>query len=202
MSSFVDLFAQTSGADDPCAISCGSPIAKKYMGWIQETRMYRLIHWIRKFLPYRARISIAIRPSMKRKTEVCVVRQAVCSDVRSAWCTGSLPAHVRSDDLSISRSFAVRSSIVALARSLFRCSESDNSRYVLCSCTTFSFLCPSVHEGTDLHAFSDIEESDPFWSVQLVSAGAQHINVTFVYIDRDLPECLHGVCVEQDSVFM
>ena len=35
-----------------------------------------------------------------------------------------------------------------------------------------------------------------------MTAGAQHIDIVFVHIDRDLPEGLYGVGVEQDVMFM
>ena len=58
-----------------------------------------------------------------------------------------------------------------------------------------------MYEGFDLYAFTDIKETDSFWSVDLVSAGTQHINVVFIYIDRNLTKCLYCICVEQNAVF-
>ena len=49
--------------------------------------------------------------------------------------------------------------------------DTYDTRYVQSSSSTFSLLRTTVDEGKNLHAFSDIEESDSFWSVQLVSAG-------------------------------
>ncbi len=35
-----------------------------------------------------------------------------------------------------------------------------------------------------------------------MSAGAEHINVALIYIDRDLSESLYCICMEQDAMFM
>lgn len=54
----------------------------------------------------------------------------------------------------------------------------------------------------DLNTLTDIEEADSLRSVDLMSAGAEHINIELIYIDRDLAECLNSVCMEQDSMLM
>ena len=79
---------------------------------------------------------------------------------------------------------------------------SYDTRNVLCTCTTFSLLCSAMYEGADLNTLTDIEEADSLRSVDLMSAGAEHINIELIYIDRDLAECLNSVCMEQDSMLM
>ena len=59
-----------------------------------------------------------------------------------------------------------------------------------------------MYEGADLNTLTDIEEADSLRSVDLMSAGAEHINIELIYIDRDLAECLNSVCMEQDSMLM
>ena len=75
-----------------------------------------------------------------------------------------------------------------------------DTRNVLCTRTTFSLLCSAVYEGADLNALTNIEEADSLRSVDLMSAGAEHIDIELIYIDRDLSECLNSVCMEQDSM--
>ena len=59
-----------------------------------------------------------------------------------------------------------------------------------------------MYEGADLNALTDIEEADSLRSVDLMSAGAEHIDIELIYIDRDLAECLNSICMEQDSMLM
>ena len=59
-----------------------------------------------------------------------------------------------------------------------------------------------MNEGTDLHTLADVEESDALRAVQLVSAGAEHVDVILVYIDRQLAVCLHGIGVEQNAMLL
>ena len=35
-----------------------------------------------------------------------------------------------------------------------------------------------------------------------MAAGAEHVNMAFVYMDGNLAECLHSVRMEQDSMLM
>ena len=65
-----------------------------------------------------------------------------------------------------------------------------------------ALLCSSMNEGTDLHTLADVEKSDALRAVQLVSAGAEHVDVILVYIDRQLAVCLHGIGVEQNSMLL
>jgi len=57
-----------------------------------------------------------------------------------------------------------------------------------------------VDKGTDLDSFPDIKEADSLRSVQLVPAGAEHIDMTFIHIDRQLAISLYCVRMEQDIV--
>ena len=75
-------------------------------------------------------------------------------------------------------------------------SKSYDSRNVLCSCTTLSLLSPAVYKRTDLNSFSDIQETDSLWSVQLMSTGTEHINIHLIYVDRNLSKCLNCICME------
>lgn len=60
----------------------------------------------------------------------------------------------------------------------------------------FSFLRTAVYEGADFHTLSDVKEADSFRSVNLMTAGTEHINIALIHIDRDLAKCLYGICVE------
>ena len=66
----------------------------------------------------------------------------------------------------------------------------------------FLSCAPPCHKGADLHALSDIKESDAFRAVQLVSAGAEHINIAFVHIDRHMGKSLHRICMEQNTMLV
>ena len=52
------------------------------------------------------------------------------------------------------------------------------------------------------HACSDIEEADSPGAVQLVAAGAEHVNVALVHLNRQMAKGLNRVCVEQDSMLL
>ena len=49
------------------------------------------------------------------------------------------------------------------------CTISNDSRNILCTCTTFTFLCATMYEGFDLDTFTNIKEADSFRSINLVS---------------------------------
>ena len=74
--------------------------------------------------------------------------------------------------------------------------DTYDTRYVQSSGSTFSLLRTTVDEGKNLHAFSDIHYADSLWSVDLVAAGTQHINVHLIHIDRNMSKCLYCVRVE------
>ena len=59
---------------------------------------------------------------------------------------------------------------------LCSCTVAYDSRNVLCTCAALSLLCSAVYEGTDLNALADVKEADSFRSVQLMSAGAEHVD--------------------------
>ena len=50
------------------------------------------------------------------------------------------------------------------------CTDSDDTRNIVCTCTAFSLLCTAVDEGTDFNAFADIHHTNTLWSVDLVAA--------------------------------
>ena len=58
-----------------------------------------------------------------------------------------------------------------------------------------------MYEGADFHTLSDVKEADSFRSVNLMTAGTEHINIALIHIDRDLAKCLYGICVEQNPIF-
>ena len=59
-----------------------------------------------------------------------------------------------------------------------------------------------MNKGADLHTLANVEESDALRAVQLVSAGAEHVNVILVYVDRQLAVCLYGIGVEQNAMLL
>ena len=80
--------------------------------------------------------------------------------------------------------------------------QSYDTRYVLGTCTTLALLRAAVYEGTNFHTFPDIQKADALGAVQLVAAGAEHIDMVLVYIDRHLTEGLYRVGMEQNAVLM
>ena len=85
---------------------------------------------------------------------------------------------------------------------LYRSAHPDDSRHVFCSGAALALLRSSMDKRADLHACTDIQKSDALWSVQLMSAGAQHIDITFIYIDGKMTVSLHRICMEQDAMLM
>ena len=57
-----------------------------------------------------------------------------------------------------------------------------------------------MKEGADLHALADVQEADALRPVQLVAAGAHHINIAGIHINGHLAKGLHGVCMEEDAM--
>ncbi len=59
-----------------------------------------------------------------------------------------------------------------------------------------------MDKRTDLHAGTDIQKSDPLGTVQLMPAGAEHIDVVRIHIDGYMGIGLDRVGVEQDPIFL
>ena len=57
-----------------------------------------------------------------------------------------------------------------------------------------------MNKGADLNPLADIKEPDSFRSVQLMTAGTQHIDLTLIYIDRYLSKCLNCIRMEQHTM--
>ena len=81
-------------------------------------------------------------------------------------------------------------------------SISDDTRYILRTRTALALLCSAMNERTDFYTLTDVEETDSLRTVQLMSAGAEHIDVALIYIDRHLAISLHCIGVEQNAVFL
>ena len=59
-----------------------------------------------------------------------------------------------------------------------------------------------MDEGTDLYTLADIEETDALRAVELVAAGAEHIDMSFhPHRSVQMSKCLNRVRMEQDPVF-
>ena len=140
---------------------------KKYMGWIKRSGC--------TCRSTGSTNSCHIKTDQHRfalnetEAEVCVIWQTVC---RMSVQLGVRDFFHHTFDQIISHLALFCCTFFHRSDSTFCCcTDSNNTRNIFCTCTTFSFLCPTMNKGTDLHAFSDIEESDSFWPVQLVSAG-------------------------------
>ena len=80
--------------------------------------------------------------------------------------------------------------------------KTNDSGDVFRSRPAFSLLGSAVDKGADLYALADIQKADSFWSVQLMAAGAEHIDSQLIHVDRKLAKRLNGVCVEQNAVLL
>src|SRR5699024_5755441 len=130
--------------------------------------------------------------------EICIVWQTICPmSVQPA--VRDLVLHSL-DEIVPHFSFLTRPFFHRIKRPLYRSAHSDDPRHVFCPGAAFTLLRSSVNEGTDLHACADIQKSDALWSVQLMSAGTQHIDVTFIHIDWEMSISLHRICMEQDAM--
>ena len=78
--------------------------------------------------------------------------------------------------------------------------QSDNRRHIFRSRTPVPLLRTAVDKRLQLQSRSDVEEADALWPVDLMTAGAQHIDVHLVHVDRQLSECLHGIGVKGDTM--
>ena len=114
---------------------------------------------------------------------------------------GNLFQHAQNQVIS-QLSFFLRTFFHRLHRQLCGCAIADDTRNILCTGTAFSLLRSAVYKGLDLHTFANIEETDSFRSMQLVSAGTEHVNMQFIHIDGHLSKSLHRIGVEQNSMFM
>ena len=86
-------------------------------------------------------------------------------------------------------------------RKLYRLRHTYDTRDILRTGTTLSLLRSAVDKGTDLYTLADIEETDALRAVELVAAGAEHIDIHFIHIDLQMSKCLNRVRMEQDPVF-
>ena len=79
----------------------------------------------------------------------------------------------------------------------FRClTNADDTRYIVRSGTALTFLCTTMNERKNLNTFTDIHDSDAFWSVNLVTAGGKHINVHLIHINWYMSESLYRIRME------
>ena len=52
----------------------------------------------------------------------------------------------------------------------------------------------------DLDSLADIEEANALGAVELVAAGAQHVDVQVVHVDRNMAKCLYRIRVEENAM--
>ena len=89
------------------------------------------------------------------EAEVGIVRQSVGA-VSIQTAVGNLCQHALDQIISaVSLSFAVRSSMLLMARSTCFAKTYD-TRNILCTGTALSLLCSAVNKASDLHTFTDI----------------------------------------------
>ena len=59
-----------------------------------------------------------------------------------------------------------------------------------------------MDKGTGLQPFADIQKTDPLRPVQLMGAGAEHIDLILVHVDGELSIGLHRIRMEQDPMLL
>ena len=73
-------------------------------------------------------------------------------------------------------------------RKLYRLRHTYDTGDILRTGTTLSLLRSAVDKGTDLYTLADIEETDALRAVELVAAGAEHIDIHFIHIDLQMSQ--------------
>ena len=104
------------------------------------------------------------------EAEVCIIWKTVCSVSVQTTVWNFIQHSV--DQIVSDFSFFCCSFFHAGCCTFCCCSDSYDSRNILCTCTTLSLLCSTMDKRTDLYARTDVHDSDSLWSVELVSAGA------------------------------
>ena len=87
-----------------------------------------------------------------------------------------------------------------LLRLFRRRSESHNARHIFCPGPPVMLLRAAVQEGPDSDSLPDIQETGSLRAVKFMCAGAQHVDVQFIRIQRNLSECLYRVGMEKHAV--
>ena len=66
-------------------------------------------------------------------------------------------------------------------------------------------MAAAVNDGGKLNArvaAADVQSANSLWSVNLVAADGQHVDVVLLNVDRNLAHSLHAVHGEEDPVFL
>src|SRR5690242_1847866 len=82
--------------------------------------------------------------------------------------------------------------------------KADNTRHVEGTGTHTALVTSAIDDGRELHAgiaTTDVESTDAFGPVNLVSADRQEVDVVFLNVDRDLAHGLHAIHGEENAVF-
>ena len=80
--------------------------------------------------------------------------------------------------------------------------HSHDSRDIVCAGTPGSLLGAPVDKGTNSNTLADVHDSNPLRPVNLVAAGAEHVNVHLIRSDRYMGKSLPRVRVEQHPGLM
>ena len=135
-----------------------------------ENLMCMQIHWNRRCRSWSSMIRSIDSPSMNWKLDVYIVRKtSYFVTIQSGiWNLSSQTIDQIISQLDFLSSTFFHSSYCTFCC----CTISNDSRNILCTCTTFTFLCASMYKGPDLDTFTNIKEADSFRSINLVSTGS------------------------------
>ena len=88
----------------------------------------------------------------------------------------------------------------AEARQLAGLRETDDVGDVLRARAARTLLVPAQHEGLELRAPADVEDSNALGGVELVAGHREHVDRHLLHVDRDLSRDLHRVRMEDRPV--
>ena len=98
--------------------------------------------------------------------------------------------------------FLLRAFLHGLHGHLHSLAQAYDARHVLRAGAALSLLRTAMDKGSDFYALADVEKSDSLGAVQLVPAGAEHVDVHFLHIQRNLAKGLDCVCMEEDVMLL
>ena len=81
-------------------------------------------------------------------------------------------------------------------------SKPHDPRHVFRTGPALSLLCAAVDKGSKLQPLPDIKEAHALGAVELVGAGAEHVDMKLIHVDGLVAVGLDRVRMEQDAVLL